>query len=530
MTKPYFWVAIVVLALNLFAFQNCGKIASSQIESSSKLGTSQADDSSQLMEKQIIVRMKDDVSNAQLTQWANNHGLANMNSSDSSLMANWEAMRMSHWNWEGPLSVAEVQAVLSGTGFADKIEFAEPNYMLNTANPEVETFSGVTELTAAQPYSNQLQDLSVTLTPIQPTSPRPIIAIIDSGANINHESFTDVDALWKNSGEIPSNGIDDDGNGLVDDYHGYNFKDKNSNLSDQTGHGTHVAGIALGVGHDIFDLTQDSNMFPDQRAKVQLMILKFIGPTGGATSDAINAVFYAVNKGARVLNNSWGGPNYSRALEDAILFAYEREVVFVAAAGNSTSDNDTKAIYPANYNLPNVISVAATDNSDRLTSFSNFGASSVDIAAPGSFILSVSSDFSNSGFRTLSGTSMSSPMVAGVAGLALYENRFLKAHQVKDIILQQADGASTLNGRLKNAVRLNPNFAVAEAKVATPAITKPAFTRSLASADAADEAPKAGCGLVKLDTPNPPKGPPPLALIALFMLPIAVAVRYKFAA
>jgi hypothetical protein len=118
-------------------------------------------------------------------------------------------------------------------------------------------------------------------------------------------------------------------------------------------------------------------------------------------------------------------------------------------------------------------------------------------------------------------------MVAGVAALAFYENRFLKAHQVKQIILQQADSASTLSGRLKNASRLNPNFAVAEAKITTPALTKPAFSRSVASADAAEEAPKAGCGLVKLDTPNPPKGPPPIVLLALFMLPLAVAVHYK---
>ena len=529
MKKPYFWIAIFVLALNLFAFQNCGKIATSQIESASTVSANKIDDSSQMMAKQIIVRMKDDASNSQLTQWANNNGLANMNSANNSLMANWQSMRMSHWNWEGPSTVAEVQTKLAAAGFADKIEFAEPNYMLNTTDPAVESFSGVTQLTAAQPYSSQLQDLSVTLTPIQPTSPRPIIAIIDSGANVNHESFADVDAIWKNTNEIPNNGLDDDANGFVDDYNGYNFKDKNNNLADQTGHGTHVAGIALGVGHDIFDLTQDSIMFPQQRSKVQLMILKFIGPTGGATSDAINAVFYAVNKGAKVLNNSWGGTNYSRALEDAILYAYDREVLFVAAAGNSSSDNDTKAIYPANYNLPNVISVAASDNSDRLTSFSNFGLTTVDIAAPGSFILSTG-DLGNSSFRTLSGTSMASPMVAGVAGLALYENRFLKAHQIKQIIVQQADSASTLSGRIKNPVRLNPNFAIAEAKIATPAATKPAFSRrSLASsADAAEEAPKAGCGLVKIDTPNPPKGPPPLAIVALFMLPLVVAFRYKF--
>ena len=528
MKKPYFWIAIFVLALNLFAFQNCGKIATSQIESASIVATNKADDSTQLMEKQIIVRMKDDASNAQLSQWANNNGLANMNSSDTSVMASWDAMKMSHWNWQGASTVAEVQAKLAEAGFADKIEFAEPNYMLNAPEDSVESFSGVTQLTGAQPYSSQLQDLSVNLTPIEPTSPRPIIAIIDSGANINHESFADVDAIWKNTNEIPNNGLDDDANGFVDDYNGYNFKDKNNNLTDQTGHGTHVAGIALGVGHNIFDLTQDSNMFPAQRAKVQLMILKFIGPTGGATSDAINAVFYAVNKGAKVLNNSWGGPNYSRALEDAILFAYDREVLFVAAAGNSATDNDTKTIYPANYNLPNVISVAASDNSDRLTSFSNFGLTTVDIAAPGSFILSTG-DLGNTSFRTLSGTSMASPMVAGVAGLALYENRFLKAHQIKQIIIQQADSASTLSGRLKNSVRLNPNFAIAEAKIATPASTKPAFSRSLASsADAAEEAPKAGCGLVKIDTPNPPKGPPPMAMLALFMLPLLVAFRYKF--
>ena len=125
---------------------------------------------------------------------------------------------------------------------------------------------------------------------------------------------------------------------------------------------------------------------------------------------------------------------------------------------------------------------------------------------------------------------MASPMVAGIAALALYENRFLKAHQLKDIIIQQADSASTLSGRLKNSVRLNPNFAVAEAQIATPAVSKPVVTsRTIASSNASEEsAPQAGCGLVKLDHPKPPQGPP-YAILALFMLPLAVAVRYKFA-
>ena len=542
MFKPYFWVVLCVLLLNLFAFQNCGKMATSQSESASSM--LKIDVSGAMVEKELIVRMKDDASNSQLASWAASSGLANMNADNQTAMSNWDSMRMSHWNWQGPSTVEEVMQKLSQASFADKIEYMEPNYVLNTIQPLSDTTTGSQQLTAAEPFYSQLQDLVVTLNnmPLTPNTPRPIVAIIDSGANINHQAFTLTDALWKNPGETPNNGLDDDGNGLIDDYNGYNFRDKNAILTDSSGHGTHVAGIALGVGQNIFDLTVDINAFPERKSKIQLMVLKFIGANGGSTSDAINAILYAVNKGARVLNNSWGGPSYSKALEDAILFAYERDVLFIAAAGNSSSDNNITAVYPANYNLPNVISVAASNNNDNLTSFSNFGTTTVDLAAPGSFILSTSNNISNTSYQYLSGTSMAGPMVAGVAALSIYANRYdspaapvIKPHQIKEIILSQADEVSAVSGLLKRSVRLNPNFSVAEARITPASLSKPAVTnRTLASSSnsTTEETAAAGCGLVKIQGPPPPpsSGAIPLTVAALFMLPIALAFRYRMSA
>jgi thermitase len=152
--------------------------------------------------------------------------------------------------------------------------------------------------------------------------------------------------------------------------------------------------------------------------EADLMILKFLGPKGGYTSDAVEALNYAVDNGAPISNNSWGGGGKSQALQDAISDAEREGHLFVAAAGNAGNDNDVTPSYPASYTNPNIISVAATDDDDGLASFSNFGVQSVDLGAPGVGILSTVPG----GYARYSGTSMASPHVAGVAALIKSQN------------------------------------------------------------------------------------------------------------
>jgi subtilisin family serine protease len=212
-----------------------------------------------------------------------------------------------------------------------------------------------------------------------------IVAVIDTGIDWTHADLDDN--LWINADEINGNGLDDDGNGYVDDYFGYDFINHDGNPMDDQGHGTHVAGTIGAEGNNGVGVTGIN-------WNVSLMALKFLGADGsGTTSDAIEAILYAVNNGAHIINASWGGDPFSQALFDAIAYARDHGTIFVAAAGNGDAfgngiDNDANAFYPSGYALDNIISVAATDNSDNLATFSNYGATTVDLAAPGVNILS----------------------------------------------------------------------------------------------------------------------------------------------
>lgn len=541
MTKPYFWIVLVILLFNLIAFQNCGKVANSQFDSAS---SSNLYSEPEMQAKQIIVKMKDDESNERLHAWAGDNGLMDMNAGDPTALQNWRDMGLSHWSWDGDMNVDEVKALLMQSSMASKMEYAEPNYMYqaSVARPIANIPLEQQRLTSA---NIMLAELSTNLTPlVSAANPiereRPVVAIIDSGVDTTHLAFVRTDALWKNPGESgldgggnpkESNSFDDDGNGYTDDVYGFNFLDKNSDVSDSTGHGTHCAGIALGVGQNIFDLNVNTSVNPERKSKVQIMVLKFIGPNGGSTADAINAVFYATNKGASVMSNSWGGGSYSRALEDAIAYAYDREVLFVAAAGNSDSDNNTKPVYPAGYRVPNVVSVAATDSSDNLANFSNYGTASVDIAAPGVSILSTypkTPSGTPNMYEYLSGTSMATPFVSGVAALMVYENDLLKAHQIKELLISQGDQVAGLTEKLKNPKRLNANFSVVQASITPQATTKPVYAgRSPASSASEEQQTKAGCGLVKAGGAPPPSGPSQMILISLLMLPLMFALRFR---
>lgn len=530
--------------ISFFAFQNCAKLPTSQLNSSSVLKLS---DGSEYYDKQLIVKMKDDSSQQSLYAWAQENSLLNMNSDNDSNEITWDSQHMSHWRWESPIDVAEIQQRLSQSAFANSIEYTEPNFVFYPS--AVTTLDAIPMsqwvLTTAAPFAAKLSDVGLELTPLSATSERPIVAVIDSGIDLTHSAFVKTDAIWKNTGESgldaqnrdkSTNGIDDDGNGYVDDINGYNFRDRNNNLADSSGHGTHCAGTVLGVGQDIFNLNVDIAVNPELRSKVQIMPLKFIGPNGGATSDAINAVYYAVRKGARVLSNSWGGPTYSRALNEAIGYSYDNDVVFVAAAGNDGRSNDSTPTYPANYESPNLISVAANDNLDKLAYFSNFGGKTVDISAPGFYIFStypkpvgaVATNY----YEYLSGTSMATPLVAGTAALIFYENKSLKSHQIKSLLVDNGDGLSNLTGLLKAPVRLNPAASIAQAKITAPTAAEPRRSLASVSSQNSEEASgkNAGCGLVKAISdqsgPRPPQ-PQQWLLAVLLLLPIGLAMSFR---
>ena len=236
-----------------------------------------------------------------------------------------------------------------------------------------------------------------------------IAVIIDTGIDYNH---SDLQAnMWKNPSEIPNNKVDDDKNGYVDDVYGVNTITGTGNPLDDQGHGTHVAGIIGAVGNNARGVV-------GVNWRVKLAAAKFLSSAGtGSAANAIKAISYATElkkAGHKVIatNNSWGGGNYSKPLYDAIATASDAGVLFIAAAGNNSSDNDYTPTYPSSYAIPNIISVASLMNTGGLSSFSNYGWRSVHIAAPGSNIYST---VRNDGYAYKSGTSMAAPQVTGLA-------------------------------------------------------------------------------------------------------------------
>jgi subtilisin family serine protease len=277
-----------------------------------------------------------------------------------------------------------------------------------------------------------------------------LVAVIDTGINWDHPDLKDN--LFTNSGEIAGNGVDDDKNGFVDDVHGWNFHANNANSNDDHSHGSHCAGTIGGTGNNGLGIA-------GVVWNVSLLPVKFLGADGsGSTAGAIGAVRYATLMGAKVLSNSWGGGSYDRALEEAIEASHAAGAVFVAAAGNSSLNNDQSATYPANYPVPNVISVAATDNRDALASFSNFGKRKVHVAAPG---VRVWSSVLGSEYKSYSGTSMATPHVAGAAALMLSINSAWSAEEIKDRLIRSSDPVPALARKVLSGGRMNLANAVA---------------------------------------------------------------------
>jgi thermitase len=424
------------------------------------------------------------------------------------------------------------------------VEFIEPNYILSINPTEVSPLGSAPEPTDS--YIQSGADLRARVTdswniqkPYDQGS-KVIVAVIDTGLDTNHLLFKDSGALWENAAEKNGTaGVDDDGNGYVDDVHGWNFNRNNSNVYDDNDHGTHVAGIVLGVGQDVVAA-------PVRESKVKIMALKFLDANGsGSTSAAVNAIYYAVQSGAKVINNSWGGSAYSQSLHEAYTYAYNNGVVIASAAGNSNSNNDNVSMYPSNLETPNNISVAASeDGNDNKASFSNYGVSRVDVAAPGVRILSAvpgGGCIAPGCFQMMSGTSMASPFVAGVAALILREAPQLSSYQVKSIILASIDKVNSLGNKVATGGRVNVYKAITSAIAAasTPNWNpsySPDFKSSRSIASEADGAASpAGCGLVKALVDSGAGGSGGLGgqivdlflVVSMLLMPLVLAVSLR---
>ena len=272
-----------------------------------------------------------------------------------------------------------------------------------------------------------------------------IVAVVDTGVRYTHQDL--ARQMWVNTKEVPGNGVDDDGNGYVDDVYGINALAGSGDPWDDQGHGTHVAGTIGAAANDGYPHVGVA-------WNVRLMACKFLGAFGGFNSDAIESINYAVANGARVINASYGGGAFDEVERDAIFAASTNGVLFVAAAGNESTENDLIPAFPASYDVENIISVAALDRKDKLAWFSNFGRTTVHLGAPGTEIFS-SWNGSDSDYNTIEGTSMASPHVAGVAALILGANPGASMVEMRERILRTTVPVEDLANRTLTGGRVN---------------------------------------------------------------------------
>jgi subtilisin family serine protease len=339
-----------------------------------------------------------------------------------------------------------------------EVEYAEPNYEINLdeseAGPLVPILPSDPQFTDQWALSNSGQrggkkgaDISATLAWAKTTgSDEVVVAVLDTGVDYNHEDLTEN--MWRRPEKMEP--YHDNELGTIDDEFGYNAID-GSDPMDDNGHGTHCAGIIGAEGENNVGIA-------GVNWKVQIMPLKFMNAGGsGSTKDAIEAINYVIDRkkagvNVRIISASWGSTQKSRALGEVIRKAYENDILFVAAAGNSSVDNDRNPHYPSSYDVPNVVSVAALDRHDALASFSNYGAKSVAIAAPGVDILST---WLGNEYEEKSGTSMATPVVSGVAALILAEHPQMSVDDLKKKLLASTDPVPVLKGKTVTAGRIN---------------------------------------------------------------------------
>lgn len=344
-----------------------------------------------------------------------------------------------------------------------EVAYAEPNYIYTheaTSNDPLYTDGSLWGMYGdASSPANQYGSQAAEAWAAGKTGSNSVyIGIIDEGYMYNHEDL--AANAGTNPGEIAGNGVDDDGNGYVDDVHGWDFDGDDSSVFDgvDDDHGTHVAGTIGAVGGN-------GKGVAGVVWNVKLLSGKFLGRRGGTTANAIKAVDYFTDLKTRhginlvATSNSWGGGGFSQGLKDAITRANDAGILFIAAAGNESNNNDASASYPGSYDNDNIISVASITSTGGLSSFSNYGATSVDIGAPGSGIYSSLPTRSRgnvvSTYGSYSGTSMATPHVSGAAALYASLNPGATPAQIKNAILSSAIPTSSLNGKVSTGGRLD---------------------------------------------------------------------------
>lgn len=359
-------------------------------------------------------------------------------------------------------SSSSMEDVLKSLNASPQIEYAEPNYIIKPTAVKEPMFGQLWGLKNTGQVFRGVKgkagiDIGVeSAWSVTKGSSDVVVAVIDTGIDIKHPDLKNQ--IWKNPGEIPGDKIDNDKNGYVDDVNGWDFFNGDNTVFDAADgdeHGTHVAGTIAGA--------ENKKGVIGVAPNVKIMPLKFLGPWGGDIEGAIEAIEYAKDKGVKISNNSWGGYGHSQALYDAIKAS---DSLFVAAAGNDGMDNDNQDEWkpiPAGFDLPNILSVAAIDHTGNLAMWSNFGKTSVDIAAPGVDILSSVPQVTptdNVSYMYASGTSMATPHVSGAAALVLSKNKTLSPAAIKTAITKTAKPLSSLKGKVASGGLLNAGKAV----------------------------------------------------------------------
>ena len=429
---------------------NDNAVSGSAVNTTGNLQT--ADGGFEIVPNEVLIRFKETATTAQKNNALNNISAAIVEHIHTNAM---KRKGLASGVFLVKTNINALDAIKKIKGDAS-IEYAEPNYIYQHADVSNDPYitngslwgmnSGGYGTGATTAWANGKTGSSSVY-----------IGIIDEGVMNTHADIQSNFGV--NPKEIAANGKDDDGNGYIDDVYGWDFDGNNNSIFDGTGddHGTHVAGTIGGVGGNGLGVAGIN-------WKVKLLSAKFLGSRGGTTANAIKAVDYFTAlklNGLNIVatNNSWGGGGFSQGLQDAIERANNAGILFVVAAGNSTINIDATQSYPASYPNSNIIAVAAITSTGALASYSNYGATMVDIGAPGSDIWSTIPVASRktivSGYATYNGTSMATPHVTGAC--ALYASIYpgTSAAAIKSAILSSAISTASLTGKVQTGGRLN---------------------------------------------------------------------------
>ncbi len=359
----------------------------------------------------------------------------------------------------------ETASYLQAAASNPDLEYAEPNYILRISgqrdvradageviptDSEFGLLWGMKNTGQKEPGNGVAgkagADIGATKAWAVTTGNREIsVAVIDTGVDYTHPEL--AENIFLNTAEIAGNGIDDDGNGFIDDIHGWNFAGVSTNdPMDDNEHGTHCSGTIGAKGNN-------GQKIAGVTWNVRILPLKFLtGGGSGTLADAVKAIQYATKMKVNVMSNSWGGGGFSQAMFDSIKEAKDAGILFIAAAGNDGQNSDNSPHYPAGYQLDNVMAVAASTNLDTLASFSTYGKRTVHIAAPGHKIYS---SVPKGGYDTFSGTSMATPHVSGAAALLWGTNTAMTYAEVKERLLKSRDFVPSFTRKVASSGRLN---------------------------------------------------------------------------